>query len=130
MACTADLVPPSPTPRVADMKTPFGNYGACKKQWQARKWGYMPEWIERNTLNLCFKIKGEVQATHAARIAYYLEYLIFTMKEKHVEPSLTWLVNNNLIGMRFLHFIDNDCKGSALELMRALLMRIEREKAL
>lgn len=74
---------------------------------------------------------NQIRAGHrdAHFFAYYLEYLTFHMLPGRLEPALKWLVKNGVVGERFFDFVHHDCAGSALELIRNLTMRIEREAA-
>lgn len=63
-----------------------------------------------------------------ATFAFFLEYLTFHMPDAKLIPALEWLLKNELTGQRFLVFAIVDCKGSGLEMIRYLTMRLEREK--
>lgn len=82
--------------------------------------------ISQSIVPLCLRIKGDHH--NAQHFAFYLEYIIFHMNPKKVEPALTWCVKNKLVGQKFLDFIANDCRHSALELIRYLTMMLEKEK--
>lgn len=60
--------------------------------------------------------------------AFFLEYLTFHMPTKRLDAALDWLLLNRLTGTKFLALCIIDCKGSGLELIRYLTMRLEREK--
>lgn len=83
------------------------------------------------TTRLFFQIKGElVGSSDTQACAYYLEYLALHMPLALLVPALEWLIKNDLIGRRFLQYVQGDCARSGLELIRNLTMRLEKEKRL
>lgn len=81
--------------------------------------------IPQESTTLFWTIKGDSSDVQAS--AYYLEYIALHMPIPRIVPALEWLIKNGLTGNKFLHFVQNDCAKSALELIRHLTMRLERE---
>lgn len=57
-----------------------------------------------------------------------LHYLDCHFPEAKIDTALWWLIKNCLTGKRFLSWIESDCAGSNLEMIRQLTAKIEREK--
>lgn len=62
------------------------------------------------------------------RITTRLHYIHLHMPNARVVEALRWLLANKLTGGRFVDFAEGECKGSNLELIRVLTMRIEKDK--
>jgi hypothetical protein len=78
------------------------------------------------TMTMFGRVRGQHPA--AQTFAYYLEYMTFHLPNGMLEPALNWLIRNKLTGPRFITFLRNECDDSALELIRQLTMRLEKEK--
>jgi hypothetical protein len=59
-----------------------------------------------------------------------LHYLDSHFPKAKLPYALNWLIRNKLIGQRFIDWVDFDCVGSNLEMMRRLMAAVEREKVL
>lgn len=84
--------------------------------------------ISQRSIPLFLRIHAGHPKAHF--FAFYLEYLALHFPEKRLVPALSWLIKNQLVGPKFKEFVEDQCASSALELVRELTKRVDRDRHL
>jgi hypothetical protein len=82
--------------------------------------------ISQRAVRLLFKVWAGYQPIHD--ITYYLEYMSLHLPTERLEPALEWLISKGITGKLFAEFIEQQCAGSALELIKQVTKGIEKTR--